>query len=488
MNTKRLIQLAALFAALFFVNACKKEPKLWIPSPPYPGLEIKLSSYTINAGKDTVLVLSNGTAISIPAGALLTAEGKVVTGTYELLYRELHDAVDIFLAGIPMEFNSIGQNRVLRTAGMFELDAEQDGVNLRIADDKRINIRFASRYPGSDYSFFYLNPQKGAWEWVDIPEIEINQQKVDAIKVLSAKFPEIFLGDKFFVINFDRFLDIYLNNDYEKIFNARKNDKAFKHKLEEYGFKLYNADIEGELVFLKSYYHPAEMLWKDIDGKVFPKWINDFKYDWVKDSQGQWTRANYSFISLGNNQYSVSYKNGKENFSKRMEAIMPLAHILKYPARKWQQQYDEAIETLKVEQEKIDLMAETYRTFSINRLGTYNFDCLLKGLDEWTKVNASFTLSEKLAEGNVIIILGDNSGYLTVKPEGFGSMRINPSSGHRILMILPDQQLGLFPISNQNAISIDSLKAATNPALTFKLEAKKITEAGAFREMLGFKK
>jgi hypothetical protein len=171
-----------------------------------------------------------------------------------------------------------------------------------------------------------------------------------------------------------------------------------------------------------------------------------------------------------------------------MEAIMPLAHILKYPARKWQQQYDEAIETLKVEQEKIDLMAETYRTFSINRLGTYNFDCLLKGLDEWTKVNASFTLSEKSAEGNVIIILGDNSGYLTVKPEGFGSMRINPSSGHRILMILPDQQLGLFPISNQNAINIDSLKATTNPALTFKIEAKKITEAGAFREMLGFKK
>ncbi len=488
MKTRNLIPLLLLIT-LTLSNACKKSVELWQPIPPYPGLEMKLSSYTINANTDTVLILSNGTSISIPAGAMVTGEGQTVTGTYELQYREFHDAIDILLAGIPMEFTSVGERRVFRTAGMFEMKAQQNGSNIKIAENKKIDVRFASRYPGSEYSFFYMNPESGSWEWVDLPETEVNQQKIEAMQALSSKSPNIFLGDKFFVINFDRFLDIYLHDDYEKIFNARKNNKAFKQKLEEYKFKIYNADIEGELKFLRSYYHPAEMLWKDIDGKNFPTWTKNFKYDWKKDATGTWTRTNFNFTSLGNNQYMVSYMNGKETFSKRMEAIMPLNNILKYSAQTWQQQYDEAIEKLKEEQNKVNLMAETYRTFSINRLGTYNFDCLLKGLDEWTKVNASFILSNiPAAEGNVIIILGDNSGYITVKPTDYSVMRINPASGHRVLMMLPDQQLGIFPIAIQNTINIDSLKAAPNPKYSFRLESKKISDAIALREILGFNK
>ncbi|MHC1704266.1 MAG: hypothetical protein AB9846_10195 [Tenuifilaceae bacterium] len=486
MNAKKFYQLAVICIAVVLFVSCKKEANLWQPKPPYPGLEVKIASFTINTAKDTILVLSNGTAISIPAGIMVDAEGVAITGLYELLYREFHDAIDIMLSGIPMDFNSMGEKRTLQTAGMFEIDAIQNNKKLRISDGKSIDVRFASKYPGSNYNFFFMNPAKGEWEWVDLPETEINQEKVDAVQALNTKAPKSMLGDKFFVLSFDRFLDIYLNDDYNRIYKLRK-DKTIKKKLEAYKFKTYDVSIVGEVIFLKSYYHPAEMLWREVDGKTFPKWINDFVVDWKKDSNGKWYIANYSFLNLGNNIYQVNYTGTNKTFSKKMEAVMPLSSILKLSADQWQQRYDEAMEKLKAEQKKIDLMAETYRSFSVNRLGTYNFDCLLKGLDEWTKINASFMLSDKPAgEGNVMIILGDNSGYINVPKTELNNMRINPLSGHRIMMILPNQELGIFPIDKMKSINIDSLKALPSPSYTFNLETRKINDAVELREILGF--
>lgn len=487
MNTRKWILLTVLFVALIITNGCKKGSKLWSPTPPYPGLEIPLSKYTINANKDTVLMLPNGTSISIPAGAMVTAEGQLVTGSYELQYREFHDAIDIMLAGIPMEINSVGEKRVLRTAGMFEMNALQIGANIRIAENKVIDVRFASKYPGSDYNFFYMNPESGSWEWADLPKTELNQEKVDALQALIAKAPTIMLGDKFFVISYDRFLDLYLNDDYEKIYKFR-NDKSLRKKLEAYDFKIYDVSVDGEVKFLRSFYHPGEMLWKEIDGKSFPTWIKDFEADWKKDSKGIWYVANYSFLSLGNNVYQVSFTSKNKSFTKKMEAVMPLTSILKLSADQWQQRYDEAMQKLKVEQERIDLMAETYRSFSINRLGTYNFDCLLKGLEEWTKIDAGYTvdgLPEK--DGKVMILLGDKSGYITISPNEYHSMHINPKSGHRIIMLMNDQKMGIFPQIKLNSINIDSLKESSNPSYTFSLESKKVNDAVALREMLGFK-
>lgn len=487
MKKGKVIFLAAIVLALIASVSCKKEVKLWQPNPPYPGLEVMMSKYIIDPDKDTVLMLSNGSSIAIPAKVMVNSEGQIVNGTYDLYYREFHDAVDILLSGIPMEIYSMGQSRVFQTAGMFELVAQQDGRKLNLAEGKNIDIRFASKYPGADYNFFFLNPENSSWEWVDLPETEDNSQKKIAQQALSDKEPKIFLGDKYFVLNYNRFLDIFLNDDYYKIYEKR-NDKSLKKKLVAYNFKLYNVFIEGELQFLRSYYHPAEMLWQEIDDKVFPSWTKTLVADWKKDSNGKWVLSNYSFSNLGNNIYLVSYKEGNKSFTKKMEVVMPLSSILKLSAENWQQQYDKAMENLKADQEKIDLMAETYRSFSINKLGTYNFDCLLKGLDEWTKVNASFTLDSKPStDGNVIIILGDNSGYITVKPNEYSSMRINPKSGHRILMLMANQQLGVFPAEKQSSMNIDSMKTLSSPSYTFTFEGKKVTDAVEFRKIMGFK-
>lgn len=488
MNKRRLIQLSMLFVSLILASSCKKEVKTWQPTPPYPGLEIKMLNFTIDASKDTVIKLPNGTSISIPSESFEMQDGSNVKGEYTLLYREFHDAVDILLSGIPMDINIMGERRTLRTAGMFEIDAQQGDSKLKIKDGKAVDVRFASRYKDSNYDFFYMNPETGLWEWVDLPNTEVNQEKIDAENALKEKSPNIFLGDKFFVLNFDRFLDIYFNDDYEKIYK-NKTSNTIRKKLQEYNFKIYNLVVEGELVFLRAYYHPAEMLWKEIDGKEFPNWLKDFNFEWMKDKNGVWVYSNYKFLSLGNNIYQISYsdKSGK-SFTKKMEAIIPLKSILKLSANQWQQKYDEAIASLKVEQERVDMMAETYRSFSIRRLGTYNFDCTIKDLDEWLPINANFTLlNNPVTEGNLIVILADNSGYINVKPEEYKKMRVKPFVGNRIIMIQKNNEFGLYSAEKMLKVNFDSLRTINNPSFTFNLENRKVTDAIEFRKLLGFK-
>jgi hypothetical protein len=486
MKTKRVIQLAVLATSLLLAGACqKKSSDTWKANPPYPGMELKMSSFMLNAERDTSIVMPSGTTIAIPAGAIVMQDGTPTKGNYELLYREFHDAVDIFLAGIPMEYQSMGEKRIFQTAGMFDIDAQQNGVKLRMADGKQMQIRFASKYKDAYYSFFYLNPEKSDWEWVDFPRTEVNQQKVEAAQKLGEKLPKVFLGNNYCVLNYNRFLDIYLKNDYSEIYE-KEHDLTIRRKLEDYGFKLYNAIAEGEIKFLKGYYHPAEMLWKDLDGKAIPKWTSNMKYDWVKDSKGKWVISNFEMHGLGNNQYQFTYKNGKESFTKVMEAVIPLSSILKFPPKQWQQKYDEAMVSLQSEQARVNLMAETFRVIEINQLGLYNFDCLLKNSRDWIIVKPTFAISSKpIDEYEAILILGDNSGYVRVKRKDI--MKINPATGHRIFLVMPNQQMGIYSLSEQNKINADSLRLVANAAYTFNFEVKNIKQADDIRQILGFK-
>lgn len=253
--------------------------------------------------------------------------------------------------------------------------------------------------------------------------------------------------------------------------------------------KLYEIRTYGEIPFNRGYYHPVELFWKDLDGKEFPSWTKDFEFDWV-ERNGQWIVSNMGFTPEGNNTYTIWFKRKGVTFSKRAEVIMPVKNLLKYPATEWQKWYYEAMKEIEKEQAEIDLMAETYRTFSIKRLGLYNYDKLLK-LDDWFDVEATYTLSEKNSwpdNQNIILILGDNSGYYTITPAEFNRMRFNPESGHRLISISPDRMLISYPVDKLIKLNSDSLRAIELPALSFVMESKgTINDAVALREMLGFK-
>ncbi len=113
-------------------------------SPPIPQAQKVFASYKVNANQGGVYEYGNGSKITVPARAFVYEDGSEVTGEVDLKYREFHDFVDFFLSGIPMEYDSAGQEFQLESAGMMEIYAEQNGRPLRINSDKDIDVQLAS--------------------------------------------------------------------------------------------------------------------------------------------------------------------------------------------------------------------------------------------------------------------------------------------------------------------------------------------------------
>ena len=88
--------------------------------PPLTKKNIPFEKFTINAEEQCKVINTNHTQISIPANAFIHADGTAVTGTVEVRYREMNDAVDFFLCGIPMTYDSGGTQYTFQSAGMCE--------------------------------------------------------------------------------------------------------------------------------------------------------------------------------------------------------------------------------------------------------------------------------------------------------------------------------------------------------------------------------
>lgn len=137
-------------------------PKPYI-APPVAQADIARDSFTVDADSVTDLTYSSGSRLHVPAGAFRTAGGKAVTGKVTLCYREFHDQKDIFLSGIPMVYDSVGQKYVFESAGMMEITAWQNGHELTANPEKPIEVQMVSNTAEDRYNTYYLDTTQRKW-------------------------------------------------------------------------------------------------------------------------------------------------------------------------------------------------------------------------------------------------------------------------------------------------------------------------------------
>ncbi|MBS4012140.1 MAG: hypothetical protein KGZ97_00060 [Bacteroidetes bacterium] len=216
--------------------------------------------------------------------------------------------------------------------------------------------------------------------------------------------------------------------------------------------------------------------------------MKDYYPHWTwNPSNRTYTLNNLSFQYLADNAINITFTNeDKRTFTKKVEPVIPLKNLLRLSPEKWKEDYDKAMEELKVEQTRINAMAETFRAFSLNQLGTFNFDALMK-MDDWFHVKPKFVVENIIKNNNeIVIIFGDNSGYIRVKQDQINDFRINPESGHRILLMLKDNEIGIFPIESFKDMDIENLRNSTSPDVSFTFEKHVVSDAVSLREKLGF--
>lgn len=134
--------------------------------PPVAEADIKSESYVIDAESDSNLTHPSGSKIHIPAGAFLDENGQPVKGKVKLDYREFHKVLDVFLAGIPMTYDSAGEQFHFETAGMMEISASQNGKPLKTNPDAFITVDMVSLNNEDRFNTYYLDTVEKKWKYL----------------------------------------------------------------------------------------------------------------------------------------------------------------------------------------------------------------------------------------------------------------------------------------------------------------------------------
>jgi hypothetical protein len=123
------------------------------------------------------LNFATGSKITIPKNAFLDENGNLIDGKVKIEYREFSNAFDIYLGGIPMEFDSAGESMVFETAGMFEINATSNNKPVYVNPENKITIDMNSFEKGNQYNLYQLDTLTG--KWTDIGKDDISQRKYD---------------------------------------------------------------------------------------------------------------------------------------------------------------------------------------------------------------------------------------------------------------------------------------------------------------------
>lgn len=458
---KKLIPLLSL---LLLLAACNKEKEdLRSIVPPIAELDIAFQNFKVSNKGDT-LISENGSRIIIPSGALVDSTGKPLENT-SIQFREFTDALDIFLSGIPMTFNSMGKEEQMITGGMFEIRANQaENKSIFIDPKKEIQLKFASKQTILNHDFFGFNEENQKWEYINSPKNEINPE-LEKIKnnIVSLqpkiKFP---LEKEYFALNYWQAIDVIAES---LDMSYYKNEKKSKLKFQEYGFKTY-AIQNWDYINYKGKKELAQLfLWKNLSGSKIPSWVEKCYYNESKFTQIRGERFKFE-----------AQKEGKK-YVATFERIMPLWALFKFPPDYWEKNHQEALAKIEEEEKRLETEAKVFRSFSINQFGIYNFDVLLKATMH--KVPADFTLvnsddknqNELFQMNKVFIIFANNSSVLTLKKSQWKDFSFIPEyKDFTIFSILPNNKIAIYPREKFEKINIDSLIQQENPKVNFILE------------------
>ena len=140
-----------------------KAPEHKFINPPVRGADIAYKTYTVNAEKGGELCYGAKTKIHIPKNCFVDKNGNEVKGNVAIKYREFHNAVDFFLSGIPMTYDSAGKQYTFQSAGMFDIKGFKDGEDIHVKPGKDIKVDMASFGKGTNYNMYRLDTIEKRW-------------------------------------------------------------------------------------------------------------------------------------------------------------------------------------------------------------------------------------------------------------------------------------------------------------------------------------
>ncbi|MGQ0826819.1 MAG: hypothetical protein ACT4ON_00335 [Bacteroidota bacterium] len=481
-NTQQLTIISDSLALAEFYKAEEAKPCI---SPPLEGCNVPYTIYKVNAEKGAELDFKTGSKMSIPKNAFADDNGKPLKGEVELRYREFHDAVDFFVAGIPMTYDSAGTRYHFESAGMIEMLAYQNGKQVKMAPGKSVNIELASNYRGTEYNLYELDTLQNNWaclgkdkvilpkkqskevesiegdfesapivqqapeyKTIETKKVEAQKEKeikIDALPKLAAKPKEPNLAKKgkyTFNLEVDPKeypeLAVYKGllfevGDENKNFNKAMYDITWDEAIVKDG----NKKGENYLLTLKKASKKYDLIvYPVLEGKNYETALKDF--------QNKFTQYNIALDKrkAQEKQIEIEYQTKLAQLEKEQREI----------ERKWKEEQDNAFRSMET-QEKVK------RVFTINRFGVFNCDNPV-AYPKGVLCNAQLTNDKfvKLMCYDIYLVDKAKNGLFTYNKNPIVRFSFDPKSKnmlwtveHGVLYILKPEQFA--NISGNNNIS-----------------------------------
>ncbi|MFZ4544866.1 MAG: hypothetical protein ACOYOA_12510 [Saprospiraceae bacterium] len=296
---KRAVVYLSLVTVVLFV-ACnnsghlqdgenKEIPKPFV-CPAFADYDVPFMEYSLQAEKGDTFYSASGSVLNFPANSLMDNIGNLVKGQVSISYRELSDPVDMFISGIPMSYDSAGTNFTFESAGMFEIYAKKDNIQLMVNPKSMPEISLVSNNQSAGFNVYVLDTVQKKWinkgksvativsskasnklvtappdkpnasfESTEImpvkPERPSGKRPVVEIEIAPGSFPE---------------LQFYHNLKFEIAEEEKRFNQAdAKIEWDNVGLKKGNGDGKYEVVFLKKQKRVSYIVRPVLDGKSY---------------------------------------------------------------------------------------------------------------------------------------------------------------------------------------------------------------------------
>lgn len=161
-----------------------KTMELSINAPIENGLPFEIVKFNTKDG--LVFHRSNGTHVEIPANSIVDNNGASVYGEVEFRFREMQNAKEIFLSGIPMQMKS-DRTSHLQSMGMVELRVFKENQELKLKSGSSLKVDIASeKKPDENFDLWVLTDDNN-WEQKGTFETVQNTRRDNALKRLPKK-------------------------------------------------------------------------------------------------------------------------------------------------------------------------------------------------------------------------------------------------------------------------------------------------------------
>lgn len=455
-----LAGLGLVCLAVFFMmkNNDQKTPEIIeseLIQPPIPALTPQFVEKEFNVEEGVIWNFPNSTQIRIPANALMDKDSNDLKGKATLKFRDYHNAVDVFLSGIPMNYSdSSGITGNMQTAGMFEVRVEVDGKEAFLKEGKNVRIELASQVPDKGYNSYFLDEEAKEWTYLEPNKAQRNKKKITQKKVVEELRPGIPfpLSRKYFALDYWVLKDAYFKDDKKKF-----DDVLLKQQLEAYGLDWLNSESLDGVDYNGKKKPAALMVWKKISNYDLPRWVEN---------------STTHFTKMGGNRYNMRIKSeeGKDSTDVLVELVMPINYLFKLPPEEWANDYQAAFSKFKKEEKRLAVMSDFMRNLDVNNFGIYNYDIIMKE-DEALQVSAGFNFKEKFDENvsapDVYYVPGTGRAVVKYPQYQWKDFPLMPDEKGMMFSLLPGNKLAIYDRKEYGNIDFKKLKKEEKPSFEF---------------------